>query len=263
MIFSRILKFFTKRKDSKIENDSFPNIVEELCKIDLEDESRCSIVHKNKDLLCKCCLLSALVYQYKDPEHIKEQCAKWNITEYFIDTDNAQLVYGIFKLKNDVFLSFKGSSSLDDFLTDVNFIKVDDDLNIPGRMHKGFRDLLFGKDLHKDILDELKKFKYDNLYITGHSLGGALATLFFSYIKRFTYCSLVTFGSPKVGDKEFCENIRGVRVTNGNDIVPKIYIPFSYKHMHKVYRLGVCNFYRFSVSDHAVINYYKNLQLLE
>jgi hypothetical protein len=55
-------------------------------------------------------------------------------------------------------------------------------------------------------------------WFTGHSLGGAMATL---AADRFGRGSLVTFGAPRVGDKHFVATFRAsaYRIVNNTDIV--------------------------------------------
>jgi predicted lipase len=62
--------------------------------------------------------------------------------------------------------------------------------------------------------------------VTGHSLGAAMATLAAVDLANAGYdTDLITFGSPRVGNKAFSEyvnnTVNGVnlRVTHGNDIV--------------------------------------------
>lgn len=78
----------------------------------------------------------------------------------------------------------------------------------------------------------------ENLYICGHSLGGALATLsalditvINEKLKLFKNIYVYTFGSPRVGDQEFADNYNKLlpytlRVTNIRDVVAEV--PLSY-----------------------------------
>ncbi len=96
----------------------------------------------------------------------------------------------------------------------------------------------------KDIIETIltKEFppgtsKQKNIFITGHSLGGALATLAASHIIKLICDNkisakppiLYTFASPRVGDSVFANNFSKLdecyRIANSEDIVPKIPIP--------------------------------------
>jgi alpha-beta hydrolase superfamily lysophospholipase len=60
------------------------------------------------------------------------------------------------------------------------------------------------------------------LYYTGHSLGGALATLAASLRPP---CAVYTFGAPRIGNAEFAQTLAGIpvfNVFNPKDIVPEL-----------------------------------------
>jgi triacylglycerol lipase len=69
------------------------------------------------------------------------------------------------------------------------------------------------------------------VWVTGHSLGGALATLaavHLKYIGRLPVQGLYTYGQPRIGDREFARSLkkalpgRVVRFANNRDIVPQV-----------------------------------------
>ncbi len=75
-----------------------------------------------------------------------------------------------------------------------------------------------------------------NIYVTGHSLGGALATLATAHIKRLIdkedisahHPTLYSFASPRVGDDKFAQafnKLECYRVANSEDLVPNIPLP--------------------------------------
>jgi hypothetical protein len=89
--------------------------------------------------------------------------------------------------------------------------------------------------LEKGIADALAKIDGElPLYITGHSLGGALAAIASTRIQpsdRIAAC--YTFGCPRVGDGEFGDLLWKVpvyRQVHSTDIVPRVPPPFGYRH---------------------------------
>ena len=88
-----------------------------------------------------------------------------------------------------------------------------------GRVHDGFYDEV--NKIWGEIENNLSKTK--PLYICGHSLGGAMATIAASRLQIQTE-ALYTFGSPRVGNKKWVDsvNVKHYRWRNNNDLVPKV-----------------------------------------
>jgi triacylglycerol lipase len=94
-----------------------------------------------------------------------------------------------------------------------------------GRVHRGFKREV------DDIWPIIEKSLIDNkktLWFTGHSLGGAMATIcagrcMLSHIKS-NPTQIITFGSPRVGNKRYINFVRvnHIRWVNNNDIVTKV-----------------------------------------
>jgi triacylglycerol lipase len=100
-----------------------------------------------------------------------------------------------------------------------------------GKVHRGFKEAL--EEVWPDLLPYVRKLyqKGCKIWITGHSLGGALATLFAS---RFNNTQGVyTFGSPRVGNEVFKKNfeVKIYRIVNNDDIVPRVPLPIRYVHV--------------------------------
>jgi pimeloyl-ACP methyl ester carboxylesterase len=107
-----------------------------------------------------------------------------------------------------------------------------------GSVHYGF--LTAALDVIKPIRSWLTSAPIPNntpVVITGHSMGGAIATILAPMISDLTgNCVVVTFGSPRVGDGAFKEafhataGIHHIRVINDND--PIAYVPMiGYHHV--------------------------------
>lgn len=138
-----------------------------------------------------------------------------------------------------VILSFRGTEPTDihDWMTDADVEQVPGPW---GRVHDGFNRAL--SYVWKDIQDALPVFQ-DNgqsLWITGHSLGAALATLATAYLRkddRPVY-GLYTFGQPRTGDREFADRFnldfqrRSFRFVNKEDIVTRVPLrAMNYSHV--------------------------------
>jgi triacylglycerol lipase len=120
-------------------------------------------------------------------------------------------------------LAFRGTevSKKMDILTDAKAGKVS---MIEGMVHKGFVGAY--KSVEGPVLRAIEKLDDIPLYITGHSLGAALATVATQYLERDRkirdqIAACYTFGSPRVGNTEFDRDFKSAiyRVVNTTDIV--------------------------------------------
>ena len=140
-----------------------------------------------------------------------------------------------------IVMAFRGTSNIRDWMTDAKI----DFVNIPhGKVHRGFNDALDSvwKELTKTL--EQTQVYAQSLWITGHSLGGALAALAAARLALDMHKpinGLYTFGQPRVGDRQFSREIdielkpRYFRFVNNNDIVTRIPTRFGdYKHAGSV-----------------------------
>ncbi len=117
-------------------------------------------------------------------------------------------------------LAFRGTEKEvpQDIITDLNAVFYKDDKGI--KIHNGFYKAF--KCVENDVIQKVEKVKNYSLYITGHSLGGALALIATRALNSDNLAACYTFGSPKVGTEEFGDDIKPpiYRVVNAFDIVP-------------------------------------------
>jgi len=137
---------------------------------------------------------------------------------------------------------FRGSEEVDDWVVDFDFQLVS--CVIPGcpsgaKVHNGFQDSLFDnediiyevEDAIKSILDD-SEFQGDKsrIYVTGHSLGGALAQVCATYLASVNpdiNVKMISFGAPRVGNENFAEwanelpNLSAWRFVNDWDTIPR------------------------------------------
>jgi len=99
-----------------------------------------------------------------------------------------------------------------------------------GKVHRGFKEAL--EEVWPELLPHIGKLDGDGrkIWMTGHSLGAALATL---CAQRYGSAQGVyTFGSPRVGNAVFKESFAGklFRFVNNEDIVPRLPPRGAYVH---------------------------------
>ena len=138
---------------------------------------------------------------------------------------------------NDRFglLAFRGTEKddPDDILTDLKALLIKNpkqDAWVPGSsevlVHSGFHEGL--ERVWKGVSDPVASYRSSHpgapLFITGHSLGAALATIALDRINEGPVC-LYTYGCPRVGNPAFCarlKNREGYRMVDGNDLVTHV-----------------------------------------
>tara|TARA_R100000541_G_scaffold8519_2_gene16106 strand:+ start:4762 stop:5544 length:783 start_codon:yes stop_codon:yes gene_type:complete len=139
-----------------------------------------------------------------------------------ISINNAECL--ITKLNGQLWIAFRGTqpNQLNDLKADLNMFKEKSDS--AGMVHGGFKEEV--DELWEEVVKELQRngklAKPRDVYFCGHSLGGAMATIAAS---RYTLAEgLFTFGSPRVGGKQFVDTccVPHYRFVNNNDLVAKV-----------------------------------------
>ncbi|KAF4589677.1 feruloyl esterase a [Ophiocordyceps camponoti-floridani] len=144
----------------------------------------------------------------------------------------------IFKDANnkEMVVAFRGTTNFRDIATDANFL-VQSDFESPGisgcegcKVHAGF--LESWNTVAKDVISNLQGQLAENpdmkVVVTGHSLGGAQASLAaMSIIGSGLDADVVTFGQPRTGNQAYADFVDEmapdlIRVTHADDIVPQI-----------------------------------------
>lgn len=117
-------------------------------------------------------------------------------------------------------LAFRGTQprKWDDIKTDIEIRFYHDEKG--AKIHIGFYKAF--NCVEQDVREMIKELTDHSIYITGHSLGGALALIATRALDLDNLAACYTFGGPKVGNEEFGENIKTpiYRVINAYDIVP-------------------------------------------
>lgn len=123
------------------------------------------------------------------------------------ETDTSVLVADVGDV---IVLAFRGTTNLRDWITDIDFIKVGLDGKFApheskAKVHRGFLNAI--SSILPQIIGHLlppgaDKSKIKPIIITGHSLGGGLASeaAFFLTQQGFYIKAVYTFASPRVGN---------------------------------------------------------------
>jgi len=132
------------------------------------------------------------------------------------------------KSGRDVVLAFRGTVGLQNEwdqsrLQWLGNLKFGQTAALGGRVHRGFLEALdlVWDNVRQQVGEAVQPG--DNLWLTGHSLGGALATLAAARLASESGVPSVvySFGAPRIGDAAFAAAFRPTlyRVENANDIV--------------------------------------------
>ncbi|MBU1044743.1 MAG: lipase family protein [Candidatus Omnitrophica bacterium] len=165
-------------------------------------------------------------------EHVKNE---WGFDNcIFLDKNDTQAY--IIANTEVIILAFRGTQCIQDWLTDADarFVK-----NVWGQVHNGFSKAL--DSVWREIEKIVSKYQDNDqtIWITGHSLGAALAVLATARFlqKNIDINGLYTFGQPRVGNATFARifNLRfkhrTFRFVNNEDIVTRV-PPTALKYEH-------------------------------
>eukprot|EP00550_Attheya_septentrionalis_P007815 CAMPEP_0198285666 /NCGR_PEP_ID=MMETSP1449-20131203/4910_1 /TAXON_ID=420275 /ORGANISM="Attheya septentrionalis, Strain CCMP2084" /LENGTH=408 /DNA_ID=CAMNT_0043983163 /DNA_START=87 /DNA_END=1313 /DNA_ORIENTATION=+ len=215
----------SKTFGEKLTSNNFNEFVEDMKDIDIEGDS--------------------LVLQRYDDMNQDEELV------YSISTD---------EINNRIIVTFRGTENSMAFGSNwganIDILKVTEDVPalLKGEfksdtvsIHKGFHtymhkeSLQSGKSFYDEITRQVKNLlqnsytKYTSVYVTGHSLGAALSTLYSYYIASDPDIpgpvKCINFASPRVGDRNFLQAVQHlektqrlqmIRVVNDNDVVPTV-----------------------------------------
>lgn len=190
------------------------------------------------------CLAAASNLVYEELVSLQEaEVNKWGFTQFrpisaskkpFIDTQAFVCADA-----NVLLVAFRGTEPADlkDWLTDAQFDLADGPIkDTKNKVHRGFHEALDAAwpELGAAIAD--LRTSNQAIWITGHSLGGALATLAAARLslgdgvrnQQLDVQGLYTFGQPRTGNRGFATAFdqrfkeRSFRFVNNNDIVAEV-----------------------------------------
>ena len=138
---------------------------------------------------------------------------------------------GYLPSNKSIYVVFRGSISLQNWITDLDAVKTDY-TSFPEckcQVHKGF--YVAEQKVIGGVIQEVTRLKNSKpdyaLKVTGHSLGGALAQLTSMDLFKAGFSPLVyNFGQPRTGDQNYAkfatDRVTTWRVTHNKDMVPHL-----------------------------------------
>ncbi|MEM9809115.1 MAG: lipase family protein, partial [Cyanobacteria bacterium P01_D01_bin.56] len=202
-------------------------------------------------------LAKASMLVYQDIRYVLEILELWGIKDtrddfqYFNNKEYDTQAF-IFRTDGCIVLAFRGSQEIRDWYTNFSTqlrkftIRREGQTTISsykGKVHTGF--FLGWASIEKEVLAQIKHWQNElkpgqslpPLLVTGHSLGGALATMAAASLQdnNMAVAGLYTFGQPRAGDISFTRQLNSIlegkifRFINNNDVVPHVPPPFSFQ----------------------------------
>ncbi|KAK0383717.1 hypothetical protein NLU13_9628 [Sarocladium strictum] len=156
----------------------------------------------------------------------------------YVATDNA---------RREIVLSVRGSNNIRNWITDVVFTWTDCPFVSDCKVHQGFSAAWdeIAVAAQAAINTALAANPGYRVIATGHSLGGAVATLGAVYLRQNGIpIDTYSYGSPRVGNDKFANFVSNqtggeYRVTHTDDPVPRLPpIIFGYRHVTPEYWLS-------------------------
>lgn len=169
---------------------------------------------------------------FSDLAYTPKSNINYELTEYSIIhlEDKGTDTQGFIAINDkELFIVFRGTTNLKDWKSNLDTRLTQDMSRLNLRYHRGF------SEAYNSISEQVNAIVNINLdkdvYITGHSLGGALANICaveLSLHKDVCLEGLYTFGSPRVYDSLSAAYLNSIlkeihfRFVNNNDIVPHV-----------------------------------------
>lgn len=186
-------------------------------------------------------LMDAAFLAYSDENKIRTEFQKISGATLKTFFTNRSTQCFVASTSDWIVLVFRGTQvddfwqSVLDWAIDVRFLPVRDDHG--DRVHEGFRSAV--KDVWPDVsayILSLQRTRNRPLWITGHSLGAALATVAANLCADdadLGFTGLYTYGSPRVGDRGFGRHISPsfvYRFKNDSDVVTQVPLGPIFRH---------------------------------
>lgn len=191
-------------------------------------------VKKSYDKRTALSLAVACDLAYEDGNTVRHIATSWGFSDphFFYIRKGRDIDTQGYVMANstDVICVFRGSDTIEDWL--ANFQATYD----PGpldktRVHEGFQDALFPAVINITNALDTQQSQSKRIWLTGHSLGGALCSLYAGMLieNGYSVYGIYNYASPRPGDDNYAVSLNKkltkgphYRVVNDGDIVPHV-----------------------------------------
>jgi triacylglycerol lipase len=189
-------------------------------------------------------LAFACQLSYESEKHIISEASNWGFSQVrFLEITQGHRIdmqCYVMADHDNIVIVFRGNDDIKDWLANFTAITEAGPF-VDSNAHKGFQDAL--EPAAQELNQTLNKFGAETkkIWITGHSFGGALASLYAGMLisNDHRVYGVYTFGSPRAGDETFVESLNNTvvgphyRVVNAGDIVVHLPPEPFYSHAGK------------------------------
>lgn len=181
---------------------------------------KCENINFDDESFCGYFFAEVSALAYLDWQDANPHIQKLGFNSHkFLDIDGAQC--HVFHNDQDIIIGFRGTEPKQWSDVKADLLALKRKSSTEGKVHLGFL-----REINKlwDAIQEEVADKPDHqIWVCGHSLGGAMATLCANRLRE-SVPILYTYGSPRVGGPIFTRNcdVEHHRYQNNNDVVPTV-----------------------------------------
>lgn len=169
---------------------------------------------------------------YVPIEAIEKQIQLWGLSDNALHIFEHDNHYAYLLITDEWrLIAFRGTNDKKDWSANVKFIPLETEWGV---IHKGFGEAM--NSLWPEVYEVISRSgKELPIWLTGHSLGGAIAQLTGTrlLLEGIKPAGVITFGQPPVGYETFAKRYElelgddFLRFVDNVDIVPKVFTPFT------------------------------------
>jgi hypothetical protein len=143
-----------------------------------------------------------------------------------------EIVFEVKQNNGITIITVRGTANENNVLADLDARLIKDDV-LGIYLHKGFKDAstYVMQSIDNTFVNNAKLYTLEHtVYITGHSLGGAIAQIIGMWLhKRGHNVQVFSYGSPKVSSEVFAGKFHHWRVAHGSDPISFLF-PWPFLH---------------------------------